>query len=322
MQRLLRPVPDLRERVWGGRRLGPPGRQPIGEAWLAGPDSIVADGPDAGRSLSDLAARDGAALVGSRATRRTGNRFPLLVKLLDPAAWLSVQVHPDDATARRLEGPDAVGKTEAWFVVDAEPGAEVLLGVRDGVDEATVRAAIASVGRGGAGVAALLAHRRAIPGTAFFVPAGALHAVGPGLLAYELQQASDITYRCEDWGRPATAHRPLHIEQSLASLALDRRPLEVAPTLEPRVDLIACEHFVMERVNLEAGGRADFAPAGRSPHIVTALAPVRLEIEAAGGQGGEATTLAARETIVVPASVAGYAISAISRATVLVARVS
>ena len=113
MATILRPVPDLRERVWGGRRLGPPRGAPIGEAWVAGPSNVIADGPDEGRTLADIAARDGAAFVGRNAAARTGDRFPLLVKLIDPAAWLSVQVHPDDVTAVRLEGPEAASSAGA-----------------------------------------------------------------------------------------------------------------------------------------------------------------------------------------------------------------
>src|SRR5450756_531947 len=121
MPTIFRPVPDLHERVWGGHRLGSPHGQPIGEAWVAGPSNVIADGPDEGRTLAEVAAREGAAFVGRNAGARTGDRFPLLVKLLDPAAWLSVQVHPDDATARQLEGPEALGKAEAWYVLDAAP---------------------------------------------------------------------------------------------------------------------------------------------------------------------------------------------------------
>ncbi len=122
--RPLRIIPDLRTRVWGGTRLShsPEGGMPIGEAWLAGPSSQVLDGPAAGATLDELAASLGARLTGCDAPD-TG-RFPLLAKIIDPAEWLSVQVHPDDEQARRLEGPSAVGKTEAWYVIDAAPGAE------------------------------------------------------------------------------------------------------------------------------------------------------------------------------------------------------
>jgi mannose-6-phosphate isomerase len=222
MPTILRPVPDLRERVWGGRRLGAPRGQPIGEAWVAGPASLVADGPDAGRTLAEVADREGAAFVGRNAWMRTGDRFPLLVKLLDPAAWLSIQVHPDDLTARQLEGPEALGKTEAWYVLDAAPDAELIVGVRGRIGEAAVRAAMAA---GDGSIVPLLARFHPRAGDAVALPAGTLHAVGPGVFLYEVQQPSDLTYRCDDWGRPATPERPLHVTQALASV----RPPQPAP---------------------------------------------------------------------------------------------
>ena len=117
--RSIRIEPDLRHRVWGGTRLTPPGGPVIGEAWLAGPWSEIGAGSDAAATLASLAAAQGARLTGRDAP--DPERFPLLAKILDPAEWLSVQVHPDDALALQLEGPGAVGKTEAWYVIEAAP---------------------------------------------------------------------------------------------------------------------------------------------------------------------------------------------------------
>ncbi len=316
---LLRPSPDLRERVWGGSRLGPPRRLPIGEAWLAGPASVVADGPDAGRSLDQLAAREGAALVGRQAVVRTGDRFPLLVKLIDPQEWLSVQVHPDDETARRLEGPDAIGKTEAWLVLDAAPGAELLIGVREGVTEAEVRAAIGAAAAGGEPhVAPLLNRATPVAGDAYLLPAGTLHAIGPGVLVYEIQQPSDITYRCEDWGRPSTPERPIHTARALASLAVERQPVWVSSSGERRSVSVTSPQFVLERLRLEPGEIVSLEPAGESLHVVTALD----QIVVAGSDGSRsAVVLRARETVVVPAAWPDYTISASVPASVLIARI-
>jgi mannose-6-phosphate isomerase len=345
MGHLLRPVPDLRERVWGGSRLGAGGRFPIGEAWLAGPANRIGDGPDAGLTLEDVARRDGASFVGRDAAARTGNRFPLLVKLLDASQWLSVQVHPDDATARRLEGPDAVGKAEAWYVLDAMPGAELLLGLADDVSEADIRAAIREAPvAGGPRVAPLLRRVAPRPGQAYAVPAGALHAVGPGLLLYELQQASDITYRCEDWGRPSTPERPLHTDQSLASLIAGgaapapeppEPPGSTATSRSSRQTLVVCEQFVIERLVVRPGSPVEIVPGGSSLHVLTALAPVRVHVLfddgveagdaalAGDADHAEGVELAARETLVVAASTPRYALSADAdpEAIVLVGRV-
>ncbi len=321
MQTILRPVPDLRERVWGGRRLGSPRGQPIGEAWVAGPSNLIADGPDAGRTLAEIAARDGAAFVGRNACKRTGDRFPLLVKLLDPAAWLSIQVHPDDATAQALEGPEALGKAEAWYVLDAAPDAEMIVGVRGRIGGAAVRAAIA----GGAGsLVPLLARHRARAGDGVAVPAGTLHAAGPGVFLYEIQQPSDLTYRCDDWGRPATTGRPLHISQALASVRPASRPRLRAVPKSDRATVVACEQFILERLTVGRDRPAVLDPEGASLHVLTAIdGPVRILPVASGGAGArsEPIVLGGLETAVVSAGAAAYVIDAPGEARVLLARV-
>jgi len=321
MPTILRPVPDLRERVWGGRRLGSPRGLPIGEAWVAGPSNVIADGPDAGRTLAEVAAREGAAFVGRNAAARTGDRFPLLVKLIDPAAWLSVQVHPDDATAQELEGPEALGKAEAWYVLDATPEAELLAGVRGRIGGAAVRAAIAA---GSGALTPLLARHRARAGDAIPIPAGTLHAVGPGVFLYEVQQPSDLTYRCDDWGRPATRERPLHLSQAIASVRPGSRPqLRHAPKVD-RATLVSCEHFVLERLIIGPHRPAVLDPAGASVHVLTAIdGPVLLLPVATGGTGArpEPIVLGGLETAVVSAAASAYAIDAPDRARVLLASV-
>ncbi len=325
MPTILRPVPDLRERVWGGHRLGTPRGHPIGEAWVAGPASLIADGPDAGRTLADVADREGATFVGRNAWVRTGDRFPLLVKLLDPAAWLSVQVHPDDVMARQLEGPDVLGKTEAWYVLDAAPGAEIIVGVRGRIGQAAVRAAMAS---GGGSIVPLLARIRPRAGDSVALPAGTLHAAGPGVFLYEVQQPSDLTYRCDDWGRLATPERPLHVTQALASVRPASRPrLRRAPRAD-RATLVECEHFVLERLRVGREHPVLLEPAGASVHILTAVdGPVRLlpvgpNHPRVGVPGrSEPVVLGGLETAVIPAATAAYAIDAPASTHVLLARV-
>jgi len=286
-----RVAPLAQERVWGGTRLGPPRTLPIGELWLVGPWLPVADGPYAGRTLDDVAAELGPALVGSAAASGPGPRFPLLVKLLDAAAWLSVQVHPDDAVARRLAGPDAVGKAEAWYVLDAEAGAELLAGTRPGVREADLRAAM----RGGAATTDLLARHAVTAGDVLLLPAGTLHAVGPGVLLYELQQPSDLTYRVDDWGRPASRARALHTREALTSVAPRSRPALQSATRSGRV--AACRHFTLDVV--DAPTHLD--PAGRTVQVVTAVGtPAELT-----GAGWSAR-LECLETIVVPATAGAW----------------
>jgi mannose-6-phosphate isomerase len=291
----LRIVPLEKQRVWGGSRLRPPQALPIGELWVAGPWLTVAAGRQAGRTLEEVAEELGERLVGAVAPAGQVPRFPLLVKLIDPAAWLSVQVHPDDATARRLEGPGAVGKTEAWYVLESEPGAEILLGTRPGVTLDQVREAIKRPAETrGAAVTDLMERLRVQPGDAFLVPAGALHAVGPGVLLYELQQPSDITYRVDDWGRRPTPERRLHTAQALASVAVGG-PLPRPAGRPGRI--VACPHFALD--DLDAPATLD--PADRTLHVVTAVgAPVDL----AGD--GWSERLAPLEAVVVPAAAGPY----------------
>lgn len=288
MLKPFRVTPLAQERVWGGTRLGPPRTLPIGELWIAGPWLRVADGPCAGRTLDDIAADLGPALVGSMAPSRPGPSFPLLVKLLDPASWLSVQVHPDDAVARRLAGSKAVGKAEAWYVLEAEPGAELLAGVRPGVREADLRAAMR---RGGATMG-LLARHAVSPGDVLMLAPGTLHAVGPGVLLYELQQPSDLTYRVDDWGRPTSHARPLHTHEALA--AVDPRSRPAVQAMDRAGRAAACRHFTLDV--LDAPAHLD--SAGRTVQVVTA---VGTPAELAGT--GWSERLEALETVIVPAAV-------------------
>jgi len=302
----VRTLPDLRRRVWGGSRLTPPGEPAIGEAWLAGGGSVVADGPFRGATLDDLAAAHGLPFTGTAAARP--DRFPLLVKLLDPAAWLSVQVHPDDDQARRLEGPGAVGKTEAWYIIEAGPGAEILLGVRPAVTADAVREAITA-----GGLAGLLERRPVTAGQTYLVPAGTLHAVGPGALFYEIQQPSDITYRCDDWGRPATADRQLHTAQSLAC----GRPTPWTESVRSMAasgggTLVTCGHFILEGLRPEASLPQRRDPAGVSVHVLTAIAGT-----ATAHGDGWSETLEPFGSLIVPADAGPYAVAAKDLATIV-----
>ena len=202
-------VPEYRDYVWGGQRLRP-GRL-TAEAWVVYEGDRIASGPLAGRTLAEVAAGDPAGLLGERAVRRTGTRFPLLIKILDCAQWLSLQVHPDDECAVRLEGPGHFGKTEAWHVLDAGPGSQIIAGMRP----ETTAEALAQAIRGGT-ILDWVQYQEVRPGDTVFMPTRTIHAYGPGLLLYEVQQTSDITYRVFDWNRPMTRGRILHIDKSLA----------------------------------------------------------------------------------------------------------
>ena len=295
----IRTLPDLRRRVWGGTRLTPPGEPAVGEAWLAGGGSIVAGGPSDGLTLDAVAAIHGVALTGTAAPR--SDRFPLLVKLLDPAEWLSVQVHPDNAQARELEGPDGVGKTEAWYVIEAAADAQILLGVRP---TATPAAVLGAVVRGG--LPDLLERRHVVAGEAYLVPAGTLHAVGPGSLIYEIQQPSDITYRADDWSRPASSGRPLHTTQSLACVVPTPWTVGVRTMADTgAATLVACDHFVLEGLRPVAGQPIRRDPGLTTPHVLTAAAG---SATVRGSDWSE--VLEPLGTLIVPADAGAYEVEA------------
>jgi len=199
--------PEFKERIWGTRDLSPiyaeaPGTAPIGEVWLTGDECRVTNGPLAGATLGELCKRFGRDLVGE--TARDPDRFPLLIKFLFPREKLSVQVHPDDDMAKQIGEP--CGKTECWYVLKAEPGAQVGLGLKPGTTREQFAQAIREVR-----AEQLLNWIDIHEGEMIYVDAGTVHAIGPGSILVETQQNSDTTYRLYDYGRP----RELHVEQGL-----------------------------------------------------------------------------------------------------------
>ncbi|MGD0862490.1 MAG: type I phosphomannose isomerase catalytic subunit [Candidatus Limnocylindrales bacterium] len=300
-QDLLALEPQFRERVWGGQRLRA-SKPPTGEAWVAYGESIVARGPLAGRKLADLATENGPALLGSSVCGRYGHRFPLLAKILDCADWLSVQVHPNDEQAGRLVEPGTFGKAEAWFFLEAAPEARILLGVRPGTTAAALKAAIRE-GR----VMEVAAEVSVRSCQAVLIPAGTLHAVGPGLLLYEIQQNSDITYRAYDWGRPQSSGRRLHIEEAV-QVTTTEGPRELAlPTVAGATGTaraVECEHFELDLARVGATPLS-LDTKGRSFHFLTAVeGPAVLETAA------ESVTLQRLETALVAGATGAYSVRA------------
>jgi mannose-6-phosphate isomerase len=238
-------VPEFYSRPWGARDLAPiydrhvhPGEQPIGEAWLTGDNCLVANGPLTGKTLGEATQLYGRSLSGSAAP---DERFPLLIKLIFPREKLSVQVHPDDELARQLGLP--CGKTECWYVLETEPGAEVAVGVKQGVTREQFREAIAQTR-----AEELLNWVGVHPSEMILVDAGTVHAIGPGVILLETQQNSDTTFRLYDYGRP----RPLHVEEGLRAMRPQTAAGTVAPvTVNGYERLIESPYFVVEKVHLE-----------------------------------------------------------------------
>src|SRR5258708_251701 len=215
--------PSLHPKVWGGRllqtKLGKtlPSDQPYGESWEIFWQNRVANGEYRGKTLGELIAAYPIEMVG---TKNADPEFPLLIKFIDAQDWLSVQVHPDDKLAAELEGQPR-GKTECWYIVDAVPGAQIVYGFAQDIDADGFRKALES-GHG----KDVLQYVNVAPGDFISVPAGMMHAIGPGILLYELQQTSDTTDRVYDWDRPGLDGKPreLHIDKSLRATRFDVKP--------------------------------------------------------------------------------------------------
>jgi len=264
----LRFAPIYQSRVWGGRtfesvlgRTLPESGTPYGESWeiSARPEAdcvvVTKESSLAGQPLSrlwqDRALRRG--LFGEAAPDE--ECFPLLCKILDARERLSLQVHPPASVAPSLGGEP---KTEVWVVAAADPGAKLYIGLHQGVSEEDLRAALE------AGTAEDLVHQIAVrTGDVIFIPSGRLHAIGEGLLIYEIQQNSDTTYRVFDWNRPGLDGQPraLHVEESLR--CIDFSAVEPAMDQVDGVVVAACPHFQLERHTLSPGDRLGSVTGGR-----------------------------------------------------------
>ncbi len=309
--RPLRLEPQYRDYVWGGRRLRPQVPGPTAEAWVIYEADRVNSGAHAGRTLGELCRAYPVALLGEQSAHYS--RFPLLIKLLDCADWLSLQVHPNDEQARQLEGPEENGKTEAWHVLRAEPGAGILCGFRPGTTQETIRAALEGN--------SILEHVERLDlqgGDTVLIRAGTAHALGPGLLIYEVQQTSDITYRVYDWDRPPSAGRQLHIQQSLRVIDPALRSNVVSqPALETgsAVTLAQSDYFVLRQV--AAGPEpAQMDTGGQSFHALTAL-DGSMRVRGAGWE----EALEAWQSLLIPAQLGQYSVQAATRTLYLCASV-
>jgi mannose-6-phosphate isomerase len=292
--------PQEKPAIWGGAALverygkhADP-RAAIGESWECWDENRVDNGTLRGATLGELRAELGADLMGPLERDAI---FPILTKIIDAQAALSVQVHPGDAYAQRVEH-QANGKTECWYILAAQPGAELVLGwARDsGRAEYEQRVADGSLGE-------ILRRVPVRAGETYYLPAGTLHAIGAGIELFEAQQASDLTYRIFDWNRVGGDGRPRELHVAKAGDVLDFRKTTrgAAATLTfseaglERTLLVGAPRFSLELIR--ANGQPALVPTRGIPFTLTALA-TPLDVEA----GGIRAAVAAYATIVVPAS--------------------
>jgi mannose-6-phosphate isomerase len=303
----VRPVkvqPRLDAKPWGGRLLADwgislPPDEAIGEALLTAPEATVASGPLLGTPLSALASDDPAAWIGARGLVATGGRsiFPLLVKLIDGQADLSIQIHPDDRAA--AAAGLGTGKTEAYHILAAVPGSVIYLGLDPGVMPEEFAA---SCLRANGSAAGCLRRVPAEPGVTVLIPAGTPHALGAGILLYEIQQPSNVTFRLDDWGRvdASGAARALHHGEGLALVDPRSRPEPIARVAlgdlaADRALLVATPWFALERIAL-AGDRVVRLAAAGSPQVLTPVAGAVM-LDASGW----VVSTAIGETVILPA---------------------
>jgi mannose-6-phosphate isomerase len=303
-------APYFRTRIWGFQDLRPwydytTKGEPIGEVWLTGDDCVVATGPLTGMSFKEFTARYSAPLLGAN---RSGQEFPLLIKVLFPKEKLSVQVHPDDKLAQSFGEPR--GKTECWYALDAEPDATVALGLKDGVAPEQVRKAIAD-----ATLENLLEWLHVNKGDMIFVDAGTVHAIAPGSVLLEVQQNSDLTYRIYDYGRP----RELHLEKSFAAMRVKTNAGKVQPIVKSdRSVLIDENYFRVEQLCVQGQRTAEEIKGLEDP----SSASFQLFFASRGdvqfsGQGFEAFPLPQGSLAVVPANSPAWSVEAEAKSSLI-----
>ena len=258
--------PLLKQTLWGGNKIIAFKHldlqmEHVGESWevsgIKGCESVVAGGPDEGKGLNQLVHEQKGLLVGKENYERFGDEFPLLIKFIDAHQNLSIQVHPDDETARRHG--KGHGKTEMWYVLKSASGAQLYNGLRQHITPETYKQMVED-----GTITNALAHYTVHEGDVFFIPAGRIHSIGAGAFVAEIQQTSDVTYRIYDFKRKDKNgnYRELHTEK--AAEAIDYTVHEnyrtyYEPMQDEGVQLIACPHFTTAVYDLNDPTTIDYS---------------------------------------------------------------
>lgn len=303
--------PILKTVVWGGNKIAPykgifTTQQNIGESWelsgVKGDESIVAEGEYEGWKLPELVDRLKGQLVGTSVYARHGNEFPLLIKFIDAKSDLSIQVHPDDELSKTRHGKN--GKTEMWYVVDADKEAHLKSGLTKSITpdeycQLVIDDKITDV----------LQDYEVKPGDVFFLPAGRIHAIGAGSFVAEIQQTSDVTYRIYDYGRKGLDGKPRQLHTDLAKYAINYRVYDdyrthYTPKLNEPVDLVSCKYFTTDLLELDARYDLDLTKID-SFVVMMCLDGSAVLVD----KDGDTTNIKRGETILIPAISERYCIS-------------
>lgn len=294
--------PILKDKIWGGTKLQklfkkPTDSQHLGESWelsgYEGDESVVSNGFLAGNDITELTEIYMGDLVGDKIFEKFGLTFPLLFKLIDANDDLSIQVHPNDEMGMKRH--NSLGKTEMWYVVDAEPGAELIIGFTKDSSKEEYSAALES-----GEVEKLLQKVPVKKGDVFFIPAGLVHAIGKGIVVAEIQETSDLTYRIYDYKRTDEngKERDLHIEEALDVIdfkATKNPKTAYTPDLNKVVPLVECEYFVTNSIRFNREIIRSYASL--DSFVVYMCIDGNFEIEV----NGEKTSVEKGKTVLVPA---------------------
>ena len=293
----------LKTLVWGGEMIAPykgieTDQHKIGESWelsgVKGNESVVAEGPMAGKTITELVKEYKGALIGEHVYANTGDEFPLLVKFIDALQDLSIQVHPDDElAAARHNG--SKGKTEMWYVVDAAPGAHLLVGLKEKITPEIYAEKVAD-----GTITDVLCRYDVKPGDVFFLPAGRIHAICGGCFIAEIQQTSDITYRIFDYNRPGLDGKPRQLHTELAKDAIDYTVYKdyrthYSPVQNEEVEVVSCPYFTTSIYDLTLPYAKDLSGIDSFLVVMCLQGSGTLEVD------GEDIDIRQGETVLIPA---------------------
>ena len=301
-----------KDKIWGGNKIKKLlnkdyGDLPkCGETWelsaVPGDISVVSNGLWRGQDLKSLLVQHGAAIMGVKLYEKFGIDFPLLIKFIDANQDLSIQVHPDDALAKKRN--QGSGKTEMWYVLQADAQASLITGFNQPMSQEVYLEKFESEN-----LMEILNQEQVAKGDVFFLPAGRIHTIGKGLLIAEIQQTSDITYRIHDFGRTDDQgnERDLHIEESLEAIDYTYQSnykTSYDEESNKRVSLVTCPYFVTNKLSLTDKKTL------KAPQIAGFKIYMCVEGSAKIVNGDEETLLVKGETVLIPAILSTYEIKA------------
>ncbi len=297
-------TPILKERIWGGKKLSTKlnkstKSKKIGESWelsaYVGDESVVCNGYLAGNTLTELVEVYMGDLVGEGVYKQYGLNFPLLFKIIDAAENLSIQVHPGDAIASVRH--NSFGKTEMWYVMEAEPNAELIVGLKFGITPEKYTEALEKNK-----IENILKRIAVSKGDVFFLPAGQVHAIGSGILLAEIQQTSDITYRIFDYNRldDKGSARQLHVKEAFDVIDFNyssEPKILYQDKLNGIVPLVSCEYFTTNLIKFDNQIIRNYGDIDSFKVYMCTEGAFQILFD------GNYTSVATGETILIPASI-------------------